>query len=117
VYTWSEVVTVCENMGATIGYILNQEEQDALALYMKNINKPIQLSGSCGFWTGLNQRKEQNVWVWEGINEPATFTAWAHGYPEDTSIYDCVWTNYQCDTGKWANWLDCSSPRRAFCRK
>lgn len=71
---------------------------------------------SCGTWTGGNDITVEDSFVWEGTNNPFTYTNWEGRNPNDSRDarnLDCVEIFF---TGEW-NDLRCNQLRPFICEK
>ena len=64
------------------------------------------------WWIGFNDIEEEGTWVWSDGN-PATFTSWYHGEPNDSGGEDCAGTDYGA-IGTW-NDFNCASALPFVC--
>ncbi|XP_051245557.1 CD209 antigen-like protein A isoform X2 [Dicentrarchus labrax] len=93
--TWSYSRSDCQNKGADLVIINNEEEQKFVTELNSIGNSWIGLQGTNGKWTGSG-----TVWEWKWVDSsPLTQTFWASGMPYSS------WNQYAaafCDTqGKW----------------
>lgn len=100
----------CEETSALLVIINSKEEQQ----FLKK-----QINGKGGFWIGLTDSEEENVWKWSDGTMP-TFTNWKIGQPDNwgdghTPGEDCAglipggtWNDFPCDD---VHGFICEKPR------
>ncbi|XP_065146250.1 asialoglycoprotein receptor 2-like [Paramisgurnus dabryanus] len=92
--SWSDSKQDCEQRGANLIIINNQEEQEFV------------LKATAGqlIWIGLS--KEGEVWKWDD-GTTLTLSFWMNGYPKSDNQYCAVisssgWADYSCGyTNRW----------------
>ena len=66
------------------------------------------------YWLGINDREENNTWVYESSGEPVKYTNWLKGQPDHYRERNCVEVNYGKTKKKW-NDARCRFKKRSVC--
>ena len=102
----AEASAACEAIGGYLVILETAEEGVTLGTAVSALT-------SDKFWISLNDREEEDVWVW-GDGTPLAYTSqWSSGEPNDSGGEDCVHSNWN-GAGKW-NDIDCGTEQPFVC--
>ncbi|CAH1799432.1 unnamed protein product, partial [Owenia fusiformis] len=89
--SWTDAENKCIEDGSILVAIETEDEQTALANYLLSNDELRDKK----FHIGLNDRAEENQFIWTGLLVQATFFNWNAGEPNNDINEECVAMNYQ----------------------
>ena len=99
----------CKIMGAKLAEPVNAEVDLGIALYVK---------AALGFdelyWLGINDRQQENKWVYDSSGKEVPYTNWIKLAPNDGTDANCVQVNWGSIKRKWDD-VWCMDKIRAVC--
>lgn len=99
----------CKIMGAKLAEPINAEVGLGIALYVKYA-----LGSDERYWLGINDRKEENKWVYDSSGKEVSYKNWLSGSPSDAGKSNCVQVNWGSTKRKWDDcW--CMDKIRSVC--
>ncbi len=102
----ADSTAACEAIGGALVVLETAEESVAVGAAVKTLTTD-------RFWISLNDREEEDVWLWGDGSALAYTSQWSPGEPNDSSGEDCVHSNWN-GTGTW-NDIDCSTEQPFVC--
>lgn len=96
---WKEAKAYCDSLDGHLAVISNQEENDFLVSYLRQLN----LSNA---YFGYTDEAEEGKWVWVDCDEKSTFENWVPGEPnfsDENYAMFCLGYGGEYGKGKWNN--------------
>ncbi|KAK3595089.1 hypothetical protein CHS0354_043189 [Potamilus streckersoni] len=98
--TWFEARMKCQQDGGDLAVIANEQDQKLLSSQIKH-----------EVWIGLNDRQQENKFVWLDQNDQVSRTYWRHGDPDSQIIgnmysENCVAMGSSIGSQDHGKWID-----------
>uniref|UniRef100_A0A1W7R8T4 Putative c-type lectin n=1 Tax=Aedes albopictus TaxID=7160 RepID=A0A1W7R8T4_AEDAL len=113
---WFKANEFCNSLKMRLLIIKSQEENDAVARYVRTTDKFSEVS--CSFWIGASDLAEEGSFIWVATGQELTYANWHQGEPNDHGDNeDCIQLAYIQSTEYNWSWNDnvCARPLYFIC--
>ena len=113
--TYDDAANYCRSIGSSLIEPMSPEENNALVDFIATRSNKFWSENY--FWIGINDKAQENKFVYESSGQQVTFTLWASGQPDNAwGGEDCGMLWFRDNQWKW-NDAACSSKFAFACQK